>query len=86
MKEPHELRPGNRYLREAQARRTLGDLISRKTALIAICRKCKHRRLLYPAALAVQLGETFNVVDVQPRLRCGGCGRYATANLHETSR
>jgi hypothetical protein len=86
MKEPHELRPGNRYLREAQARRTLGDLINRKTALIAICRKCKHRRLLFPAVLAMQLGETFNVVDVQPRLRCGGCRQYGTANLHESSR
>jgi hypothetical protein len=86
MKEPHELRPGNRYLREAEARKTLGDLISRKTALIAICRRCKHRRLLFPAKLAGELGEGTKVVDVQKRLRCGNCHGYGTANLHESSR
>jgi hypothetical protein len=86
VKEPHELRPGNRYAREAEARRTLGNLIQRKTALVAIYRRCKHRRLLFPAALASQLGETFKVVDLQKRLRCGGCHGYGTANLHESTR
>jgi hypothetical protein len=61
MKDPHEMRPGNRYARETEDRHTLGDLIRRKTALVAICRRCKHRRLLFPAALAHQLGETFAV-------------------------
>src|ERR1700730_6602362 len=69
MKDSHELRPGNRYLREAEARRTLGELVQPKTALIAICRKCKHRRLLFPCALAAQLGETFKVIDLRKRLR-----------------
>jgi len=86
MKEPHELRPGNRYLRESEARRTLGDLINRKTALVAICRRCKHRRLLFPPALAGQLGATFKVMDLRPRLRCGNCRGYGTANLHESTR
>jgi hypothetical protein len=86
VKEPHELRPGNRYAREADARRTLGNLIERKTALVAICRRCKHRRLLFPAALASTLGEMFKVVDLQKRLRCGGCRGYGTANLHESTR
>ena len=80
--EPHQLRPGNRYLREAEARKTLGDLIARKTALIAICRRCRHCRLLFPA----KLGEGTKVVDVQKRLRCGNCHGYGTANLHESSR
>jgi hypothetical protein len=86
MKEPHELRPGSRYLREAEARKKLGDLIARKTALIAICRRCKHRRLLFPAKLAGELGEGTKVVDVQKRLRCGNCRGHGMANLHESSR
>ena len=76
MKEPHEMRPGNRYAREAEARRSLGDLINRKAALIAICRRCKHRRLLLPPKLASELGEGFKVL----------CRSYGTANLHESSR
>jgi hypothetical protein len=86
MKEPHEMRPGNRYAREADARKTLADLNGRKTALVAICRRCKHRRLLFPAKLAGELGEGTKVVDVQKRLRCGNCGGYGMANLHESSR
>ena len=86
MNEPHEMRPGNRYAREAEERRTLGDLVRRKTALVAICRRCKHRRLLFPATLAGQLGETFKVMDLRKRLRCGGCRGYGTANLYESSR
>ena len=86
MKEPHEMRPGNRYALGAEARRTLGDLINRKTALVAICRRCKHRKLLFPAALAGQFGEAFKVMDMRKRLRCGSCRGYGTANLHESSR
>ena len=86
MKDPHEMRPRNRYAREAGEGRTLRDLVQRKTALVAICRRCKHRRLLFPAALAHQLGETFRVIDLRKRLRCGGCRGYGTANLHELSR
>jgi hypothetical protein len=69
MKEPEEMRPGNRYARDAEERRTLGDLIKRKTALVAICQRCKHRRLLFPAGLAERLGETFKVVEWRKRLR-----------------
>jgi hypothetical protein len=64
----------------------LGDLIARKTALIAICRRCKHRRLLFPPKLAGALGEGTKVIDVQKRLRCGNCRGYGMANLHESSR
>ena len=86
MKAPHEMRPGNRYAREAEARRTLGTLISRKAALVAICRRCKHRRVLFPASLATRLGEDFKVVDLGKRLRCQKCGIYGTANIHESTR
>jgi hypothetical protein len=44
MKPPHLLRPGNRYARE-RGGRTLGDLVRAKMALVAVCRRCKHRRL-----------------------------------------
>jgi hypothetical protein len=86
MKQPDEMRSTNRYAREAEGRRTLRDLVQRKTALVAICRRCKHRRLLFPASLAARLGETFKVADLRKRLRCGGCRAYGTANLHESSR
>lgn len=59
MKQPHKMRPGNRYARQGQAGRTLGDLIASKSALVAICQRCKHRRLLYPPVLASRLGENF---------------------------
>jgi len=29
--------------------RTLGQFVNSKVALVAICRRCKHRRVLYPA-------------------------------------
>jgi hypothetical protein len=32
MKEPHEMRPGNRYARDAEARRALGDLVENRTS------------------------------------------------------
>jgi len=28
---------------------TLGQLIDAKMALVAVCRRCKHQRVLYPA-------------------------------------
>lgn len=80
------MRPGNRYAREAEARRTLGDLMERKMALVAICRRCKHRRLLFPAALAEQVGAAFKVVELQRRLRCEGRRGYGMANLYVSSR
>jgi hypothetical protein len=81
------MRPGNRYAREAEARRTLGHLIASKTALVAICQWCKHRRLLFPAELANHLvGVDFKVVDVPKHIRCAGCNRMDTAKVYESSR
>jgi len=86
MKAPHEMRPGNRYAREAEARKTLGSLITRKAALVAVCRRCKHRRVLFPANLASRLGEDFKVVALGKRLKCQKCGAYGAANIHEATR
>jgi hypothetical protein len=76
MRKPQEMRRGNRYVRELEEHRTLGDLIERKAALVAICHRCKHRRLLFPASLASQLGDRFKVIDLRKRLRCAGCRGY----------
>ena len=86
MKPPHEMRPGNRYARASEARKTLADLIGRKAALVAICRRCKHRRLLFPASLANQLGEGFRVAELGKRLKCQNCGHAGDANIHESTR
>ena len=48
MKQPHEMRPGNRYAKERGEGRTLGELARAKMALVAVCPRCKHRRVLYP--------------------------------------
>ena len=85
MKAPHEMRPGNRYARERGAGRTLGDLVRAKMALVAVCRRCKHRRLIHPANLIPQYGEGFVAIDLVPRLRCTGC-RSRSPNLHESAR
>ena len=55
MKAPHQMRPGNRYARENGIGRTLGQLVAAKMALVAVCRRCKHRRVLYPANLIPEL-------------------------------
>ena len=80
------MRPGNLYARQAEARRTLAHLIATKTALAAICQRCKHRRLLFPAALASHLGVDFKVVDLPKHLRCAGRNRMDTAKVYESSR
>ena len=76
---------GNRYLRDTTAR-TLGDTIRNKAALVPICQRCKHRGLMFPAMLAEKLGAEFQVREVQPLLRCEGCGGRGTANLYEATR
>ena len=79
------MRPGNRYARERGNERTLGELIATKMALVAVCRRCKHRRVLYPANLMARFGEHFPAIELRSRLRCSSCqGRMA--NLHESTR
>jgi hypothetical protein len=85
MKPPHQLRPGNRYARETSTERTLGEMVLAKMALVAVCRRCKHRRLLYPANLIPRFGEDFPAIDLRQLLRCSGC-RGRMGNLHESSR
>jgi hypothetical protein len=85
MKAPHEMRRGSRYARETGAGRTLGQLLAAKIALVAVCRRCKHQRVLYPADFIPNYGTDFPAIDLRPHLRCTGC-RARMANLHESSR
>jgi hypothetical protein len=85
MKQPHQMHLGNRYARGNDGRRTLADLMQRKIALVAVCRRCKHRRLLLPGQLAGR-EETLTIADLRRRLRCSQCSGYGTANLHEATR
>jgi hypothetical protein len=85
MKPHHLLRPGNRYARETGIGRTLGELVRAKMALVAVCRRCKHRRVLYPANYIAQSGEDYPAIELRHRLRCSGC-RGQIANLHESAR
>lgn len=75
------MRPDNRYNRG----RTLGDLMRLKLVLVAVCRRCKHEHVLYPAVLIERFGENTPAIDIRPHLRCRVC-RYGSANLHEASR
>jgi hypothetical protein len=75
------MRPDNRYNRG----KTLGDLIRAKLVLLAVCRRCKHERLLWPASLIDRFGEDCPAIDIRPLLRCSAC-RTRNANLHETGR
>jgi len=77
------MRPGNRYAREDGIGRTLAQLVTAKMALVAVCRRCKHRRVLYPANLIPLYGENFPAIEL--RMRCTSC-RGRMANLHESSR
>ena len=40
------MRPDNRYKRKA-----LGQLVRAKLVLVAVCRRCKHQHVIYPAVL-----------------------------------
>jgi hypothetical protein len=53
---------------------------------VAICRRCKHRRLVFSVALAERLGEMCKIAELQQRLRCGGRRGYSTGNLHGSSK
>jgi hypothetical protein len=49
--------------------RTLGQLASEKMALVAVCRRCQHRKALYMPCLIERFGEQMPVIDVRKHLR-----------------
>jgi hypothetical protein len=50
-----------------------------------LCRRCKHRRVLFPANYIAQFGEDYLATELREHLRYSGC-RGRMANLHESSR
>jgi hypothetical protein len=65
--------------------RKLGQLVDAKMALVAICRRCKHRRVLFPARYVERYGRDYPVIELRKLLRCSSC-RGRVANLHESAR
>jgi hypothetical protein len=55
------MRADNRY-----NRKTLGQLVRTKLVLVAVCRRCKHQHVLYPAALIERFGENTPAIDIRP--------------------
>lgn len=80
------LQQTDRYQHSRRTQETLGDLMKRKVELIAVCKRCKHRRLLLVPNLAKRLGEGYRVLSVGHVLRCGHCRALGAVNLHETAR
>jgi hypothetical protein len=67
------MRPDNRYARERGFGRTLGQLIGCKMALVAICRRCKHQRVLFPANFIECFGEDYPAIALGEHLQCSSC-------------
>jgi hypothetical protein len=65
--------------------RTLGRLAQEKMALVAVCRTCKHRRVLYMPRLIERFGQHFAAIALRPHLRSTKC-RRRSPNLHESAR
>lgn len=85
MRPPRVLQQTDRYQHCRTTQRTLGNLLAEKVALLAVCRRCQHRRLLRTPSLAERLGEDFRVLSLRHVLRCQQC-RAIAANLHEMTR
>ena len=64
---------------------TLGELVRKRLSLLAVCHRCKHEGLLFPATLILRFGENFPAVAIRRHVRCSVC-RCTSANLHEASR
>ena len=82
MKQPHEMRPGNRYARERGEGSTLGELVRANMALVAICHRCKHRRLIYPANLIPRFGEGYPAIQLPSACAAPAAGRAIRISMN----
>ena len=57
-----------------------------KLALVAVCKRCRHRQLLFPLDLAERLGADFLVDQLPQHLRCTDCRALGYANLQPSVR
>jgi hypothetical protein len=53
---------------------------------MAVCRRCEHQRVLYPANYISRFGENYPAIDLRERLRCSSCLGRGMANLQESAR
>jgi hypothetical protein len=79
------LRAGNRYAGETGMGRTLGQMIERKMALVAVCPRCKHRRVLFSRNFIERFGADCPAIELRRHMRCTQCCARAP-NLHESAR
>jgi hypothetical protein len=70
----------NRYADQRGFSRTLGQFVNSKVALVAICRRCKHRRVLYPANYIERFDADRPAIELRKHLCCSSC-RGHMANL-----
>jgi len=86
MRKAHESTPRQDHATDATVERgrTLGRLIDARMALVAVCRRCKHRRVLYPRNLIDRFGADCPAIELRDYLRCTAC-RSRSANLHESA-
>jgi hypothetical protein len=54
-------------------------------ALVVICRRCKHQRVLYPVNYIERFGVDYPAIALREHLRCNSC-RGRMANLPESAR
>jgi hypothetical protein len=59
--------------------------LSRIRQLSAICRRCKHQRVLYPGNYIERFGADCPAIEMREHLRCSSC-RGRMANLHKSAR
>lgn len=56
---------------------TLGRAAAEQVYLIE-CTACKHKAQIDLVAMAAELGESFPLADLRPRLKCAKCGSKET--------
>lgn len=78
-----EVMPGSwRYPRDAKS---LGSMVRQRAVLIAVCRSCQHRGVLYPASFIPRFGAECPSPHLGKFLRCSVC-RARSPYLHEAER
>jgi hypothetical protein len=66
--------------------KTIRDLAKAKLAVDVVCRRCRHRQLLFPMSLAERVGADFPVAELPRRLRCTGCQARGWVAIHPSVR
>ena len=65
--------------------RTVQDMITSKSVLQVVCRRCRHGALLFPWKLIEVAGEMATIAEVSERLRCSKCSSFS-CSVYEAAR